>query len=239
MKKGNWKFIDVSNHWDNVDYDSDNSNIDSYYRRFLDTKKMVDIPLESNVLDVDCRSGNGTVFFKKLYPHSNFFSGAMADSFAKSSALRFKENDIKSHIFRYRNYTLPFDDNFFDFIFSYETLEHIPYPEIFLKEITRVMKPNASLILTTPNEFWEPVHWFSATFGIDHGEGPHRMVPRCEIVDMFKENHLKIVIEKSTVIIPLGPRLLLKFGKWLERKLPESVLRIICLRRSFLCKKVQ
>ena len=185
MRKGSWSFKEVSEHWDCVDYDSSNSNIDSYYRRFLDTRKIVNIPVDSKVLDVDCRSGNGTVYFKQLYPESTFYSGAMSKSFQQSCIERLDKESLTSNVFLYDDYTLPFEDDFFDYVFSYETLEHIPYPEKFVEEISRVMKQGSSLILTTPNEYWEPVHWFSATFGIDHGEGPHRMVPRCEILDIL------------------------------------------------------
>ena len=99
MKKGSWSFKAVSDHWDGVDYDSSNSNIDSYYRRFLDTKEMVNIPQGSKVLDIDCRSGNGTVFFKQLYPNSTFFSGAMSESFKQSCSERLEKNDLVSNVF--------------------------------------------------------------------------------------------------------------------------------------------
>ncbi len=48
---------------------------------------------------------------------------------------------------------IPYPDKSFDIINFVEVIEHIPYSEIdfYLKEIVRVMKPNAFLILTTPN----------------------------------------------------------------------------------------
>lgn len=47
---------------------------------------------------------------------------------------------------------LEFDDGSFDFIFSYHALEHISDPEKALKEMHRVMKPNAGFWIGTPNK---------------------------------------------------------------------------------------
>lgn len=46
---------------------------------------------------------------------------------------------------------LPFSDNYFDFVFAGEIIEHLFDPLFLLKEIYRVLKPNGYLILTTPN----------------------------------------------------------------------------------------
>jgi len=52
---------------------------------------------------------------------------------------------------------LPFDDNFFDKVFSIAVLHHIPSNEkriLFLKEIRRVLKPKGELFLTVWN-LWQ------------------------------------------------------------------------------------
>ena len=64
-----WELKDVAEHWDKVPgYDKINSGIDSYYRRFTDTSPLFRIPSGARVLDVDCRTAKGTVFFKSKYP---------------------------------------------------------------------------------------------------------------------------------------------------------------------------
>ena len=95
------------------------------------------------------------------------------------------------------------------------------------------------MVLTTPNVLWEPVHWLSATFHLDHGEEPHRMVPLREIYAAFKKAKLEVLTERTFVIVPVGPKWLLSFGKKLEAILPEWILRIICLRRTFICRKYE
>ena len=51
------------------------------------------------------------------------------------------------------NESLPFDDNTFDIIYSKSFIEHLYYPERFLDEAYRVLKPNGLLLTLTPD--WE------------------------------------------------------------------------------------
>ena len=46
---------------------------------------------------------------------------------------------------------MPFEDNTFDRVVSFETIEHIPDQTKFLQEIRRVLKPEGILILSSPN----------------------------------------------------------------------------------------
>jgi SAM-dependent methyltransferase len=46
---------------------------------------------------------------------------------------------------------LPFNDASFDFAVSFETFEHVPDPNLFLAELSRVIKPSGQVILSTPN----------------------------------------------------------------------------------------
>lgn len=46
---------------------------------------------------------------------------------------------------------LPFGNASFDYVVSFETFEHVPYPQIFLEELSRVIKPSGYIILSTPN----------------------------------------------------------------------------------------
>lgn len=48
---------------------------------------------------------------------------------------------------------LPFKNNVFNCIKCTELLEHIQNPDVFIKEITRVLKPSGNLILSSPFNF--------------------------------------------------------------------------------------
>ncbi|HSD11264.1 MAG TPA: class I SAM-dependent methyltransferase [Candidatus Binatia bacterium] len=49
------------------------------------------------------------------------------------------------------NETLPLADQSFDVVVLSEVLEHLPYPELTLGEITRILRPNGRLIGSVPN----------------------------------------------------------------------------------------
>jgi len=46
---------------------------------------------------------------------------------------------------------LPFKDKYFDVVVSFETIEHVDSPELIIKEVSRVLKPNSVFIVSTPN----------------------------------------------------------------------------------------
>src|SRR5690606_4781949 len=47
--------------------------------------------------------------------------------------------------------TLPYADATFDRVVAIDVHEHVSEPEIVTREITRILKPGAQLIITTPN----------------------------------------------------------------------------------------
>ncbi len=61
-------------------------------------------------------------------------------------------------------YSLPYPDNYFDFVICSEVLEHLKDDRKALKEIKRVLKPKGTLIITVPNIIfpflWDPLNWF-------------------------------------------------------------------------------
>lgn len=49
---------------------------------------------------------------------------------------------------------MPFAKNTFDYVVVSEVIEHVPDPDLALRECYRVLKPKGVLVLTTPNSFW-------------------------------------------------------------------------------------
>ena len=52
--------------------------------------------------------------------------------------------------------TLPFDDDTFDVVVSFETIEHLASPELLLAEISRALKPGGLCICSSPNRDFLP-----------------------------------------------------------------------------------
>ena len=67
---------------------------------------------------------------------------------------------------------LPFTDECFDTVVSFQVLEHVPEPALMMREISRVLRPGGQLILTAPH-MWgiheEPRDYFRFTgYGLAH-----------------------------------------------------------------------
>jgi SAM-dependent methyltransferase len=233
-----WTMQDVAAHWDaTLDYDDINAKTDSYFRRFLDSSPLFTIPEHAKVLDIDCRTAKGTAYYHEKYPTAQFTCVAMSPLFQKLAREELERNKIQADVHIFESLPLPFPDASFDVVLTYETLEHVPWPETYIKELGRLTKTEGLLVLTTPSVLWEPIHWAAPKLGLHHSEGPHRMVPRKEILSAFAKAGFTVEQERSFVLVPGGPKFLVHFGKFLERIFPEWLKRILCLRRTFICRK--
>ncbi len=88
---------------------------------------------------------------------------------------------------------LPFGDESFDRIISLETLEHAAEPQLFLRELHRVAKNGARMVLSCPPATSElPYRVFTFLFG-GHGEGPHRFPPSRRVKKWLKRKRLETV----------------------------------------------
>ena len=233
-----WKLKDVAKHWDEtLDYDEINSKTDSYFRRFTDSAPLFVLPDNSKVLDMDCRTGNGSAFFAKKYKSCHFTGLAVSPLFQSLAQKTFDLKKVFGKTGVFESLPIPFGNSSFDAILCYETIEHMPWPDDFVAELARLTKPGGLLVLTTPNILWEPIHLLAPILGLHHSEGPHRMLSRRRLRRIFKKNSFLIEKEKTFVLVPAGPKFLLSIGKTIERILPEWLLAIIALRQTFICRK--
>lgn len=87
------------------------------------------------------------------YPKSEIFVVDFANEILDFLRPRFpkviyKECDIRNG----NDYHLPFEDNFFDCVVAGEVIEHMEYPEKFVKELLRVIKKGGTLAISTPHK---------------------------------------------------------------------------------------
>jgi len=240
--KGNryWSLDEVARHWDSVEeYDKINDQTYSYTRRFSDGYRLCseEIGDGDKILDIACRTGNGTVYFGER-KRINATCLDPSASMVVRCRNKLLQSGMECEVLKWDEMRLPFERETFDHVLSFETIEHVfPYRN-FLVELNRVLKPGGGLLLTTPNVLWDPLHTLADKLGLHHGEGPHRFLRRSELLDTFSETGFRIEREKSTVLIPYGPRFLTRFGEIVEDILPERIRRWICLRRIFWCRKM-
>jgi len=96
----------------------------------------------------------------------------------------------------YDGKTLPFSNDYFDALVTFEVLEHIFNPHEILTEINRVMKPGASMIMTVPfcwNEHEIPYDYARySSYGLRH------LLQQCgfEVISLKKTgNHVQVIAQ--------------------------------------------
>ena len=100
---------------------------------------------QTKVLDIASGSGYGTAMLKR---HGCEVIGADYDETALFEARRL----WPTNKFIIANaLSLPFNDNSFDAVVSFETIEHVHDGKQFLSEMHRVLKPKGTFICSTPN----------------------------------------------------------------------------------------
>jgi SAM-dependent methyltransferase len=234
---------DIARHWDETarsGYEEFNAKTVSYGRRFTDAIEMIEASTETSVprggrlIDIGCGVGNGLIIFHERYGIEGI-GVDVSDGMLNVAREKLVGRDLPIEVHQLDGEQLPYEDDSFDAGISFEVLEHTPNPARLLSEMARLVKPGGAIVVTTPNTLWEPVHWLAAVTGLHHSEGPHRDVSRREILEGLKVAGLRVVDERTSVLVPAGPKALTQFGLWLEDLLPGSVLRVIALRRIFLC----
>ena len=100
-----------------------------------------------DVLDVGCNTGYGTVRF---LPVARRVVGVDVSPGAIDAARR-RASDGRPEFVLTSGFDLPFPDDSFDLVSSFQVLEHVPDPLVYLREIARVTRPGGEVILATPN----------------------------------------------------------------------------------------
>ncbi len=107
---------------------------------------------KAKLLDLGCGIGLTTAVLARYFPDSVGCDIGEKEVKASKELLRLLK--IKSKILLCDGGRLPFKDNSFDIITSIEVIEHVSRPDIMLKEVRRVLKPDGILHITTANKWW-------------------------------------------------------------------------------------
>jgi len=91
------------------------------------------------VLEIGCGSGIDSAEFAKN--GADVYAVDMTDKAVNHTKKIFKELNLKGKISKFDVTNLPFQNDFFDLVYSYGVLHHIPVVEKALDEIYRVLKP--------------------------------------------------------------------------------------------------
>lgn len=116
-----------------------------YAKRFITISNALEGYSFKKVLDAGCGDGELGKMLKEQR-HVDVYGVDISKkgvALANKKGLHARVGDISAKI--------PFDRNTFDLVVASETIEHVVSPDIFLKEIHRVLRPGGKLLLTTPN----------------------------------------------------------------------------------------
>jgi ubiquinone/menaquinone biosynthesis C-methylase UbiE len=154
---------------------------------------------EANVLDIGCGSGR---FLNKLNAQYKTQRNIGADISLRQLKFNLSNNPHGNLYCLVDAEALPFKDSCFDYIFCFDTFEHLPNPGACIKDISRVLKPQGKILLCMLNQrdryTW---HWFlriisCGKLGVDRGYwGEHNkenFLVAEDILNECKDNLLKV-----------------------------------------------
>jgi len=130
-------------------YSKGNTPITDYPKKFIIYLiKRFEIKKKQKVLELGCGRGE---FLNEFVNNGLEGYGVDISNYCKEffPNINFKKTDMT-------NEKLPYEDNFFDIVYSKSVIEHFYYPNIIFDEAYRVLKPGGMIITLTPE--WQYIY---------------------------------------------------------------------------------
>jgi len=144
-KTNNRQFVINEKGFSHYPPDKDFSVYQKYFDHILHLRNK--FSSEINFLDIGC--GAGQVIAKLATKFNSECQLVGIDIGGESIQLAKKNKNGK--FLQYDGFNMPFNDNYFNIVGSYNVLEHVNNPVLFLSESLRVLKPGGYLIISCPN----------------------------------------------------------------------------------------
>lgn len=101
---------------------------------------------DAKILDLGCDNGEWSLKLMEKVKAKEIYGVDIVDErleCAKHNGLIVKKSDL--------NYSIPFEDAYFDFVHADQVIEHIAHLDNFMSELYRVLKPGGVVVLSTEN----------------------------------------------------------------------------------------
>ncbi|MBS1681407.1 MAG: methyltransferase domain-containing protein [Bacteroidetes bacterium] len=190
------------------------------HQRLLKAYVLAADKVGGNLLEVGCGEGRGVQW---LAPNVNTYCAIdKIASVVEQLKKKFPQGDFISGNIP----PLPYADNTFDCVVSFQVIEHIADDRAYLKEINRVLKPNGLALITTPNR----------PMSLSRNPWHEREYTADELTALVKEyfNHVEMKgiagNEKVMQYYERNKKSVDRLMRWdifdLQHRLPASILRI-------------
>ncbi|MDI6654916.1 MAG: class I SAM-dependent methyltransferase [Candidatus Hydrothermarchaeota archaeon] len=233
----------IKNFYGEIDRDkTDESVEDSNFRKIL---KLFEKSENARFLDIGCYDGSKTVMIRNFTGAEAYGVDFLPDrlALAKERGIKVKTADLN------KGQKIDFIDEFFDFIFCGDVIEHLFSPDFLLEEIYRLLKPGGYAVITTPNLAtwknrvsllfgWQPVHTeVSTKYRVGNPRLPKG--PPSGHIRLFTPRALKELVEAYGFVVEIirgeivpadSPILIERFTGIIDR--------ILLHLRSSMCDKI-
>lgn len=154
---------------------------DYYFSKYLQHLK------KKKVLDVGCGVAEVKVLFDK------WDCDYWGTDLVPETIERLKSNKVNATLGDARD--IPFEDNSFDFVFSFGVIEHFDETEKSIEEHIRVAKPGGDILITVPNRI-TPYTFIETTWHILNGTYKNGIASNGK---RYTTNEMKRMVEKYDV----------------------------------------
>jgi len=134
--------------------------------------------IRRRILDLGCGTGVISSQFSKNYDTYGLEVSETSVNYAKKYISNVHHGILEKNTYK---------DEFFDVVFSYHVIEHVPDPISFIKNICHIMKTNGKLIIGTPNFDCAMARRFGDNFRLLHDKTHVSLFSDFSLRDMLED----------------------------------------------------
>jgi SAM-dependent methyltransferase len=183
-----------------------------------------------NVLDIGCKNGDFSINLKKRTGCSLSGLDSSQDALDQAKEAGFDEVYLVTDFCADR---LPFPDKVYDFILCHDLIEHLLFPDTFVKNICSRLKKGGYFLASVPNHFnlygrikflfTNDIDTFGYFPGLQRWEFPHiRFFTYDSLAQLFKSNGFSIVKNLSHHFFCVPLKRFLPFKAIIAKKLVQK-----------------
>lgn len=113
------------------------------------------------VLDLGCFTGGRAVAWYERYGLKKIYGIDTKDNFIEAASLFAKSKGVNAEFICAKGEDIPFEDNKFDAIITYDVFEHVQNLTKVMSECNRILKKNGKLFIVFPSYFGPTEHHLS------------------------------------------------------------------------------